>query len=125
MYELWLMLNIGWELLLMYRWPVIALLVAWVVLMAAARGRPWQGTVATAAVVAAIVFVAALAGLPGLTGSSLGEARYAPDWLAVLGPAAAAAAVAAAFAAPLRRLMSRASAPGPIRGEPAGRPAPH
>jgi hypothetical protein len=125
MYEVWLMLNIGWELLLMYRWPVIALLAAWTALMAAARGRPSRGALAAAVLVAAIVFVAALVGLPRLTGSSLGEARYAPDWLAILGPAAAAAAVAAAFAAPLRRLMSRTPTTGLRPGELAGRPAPH
>jgi hypothetical protein len=124
MYELWLMLNIGWELLLMYLWPAVALAVAWVALMAAARGRPSRGALTAAVLVAAVVFVAALVGLPRLTGSSLGEARYAPDWLAILGPAAAVAAVAAAFAAPLRRLMSRAGLTDLRRGERAGRPAP-
>jgi hypothetical protein len=124
MYALWLMLNIGWELLLVYRWPVIALVVAWVALMAAARGRPSRGALGAAVLVAAVVFVAALVGLPKLAGSSLGEARYAPDWLAILGPAAAVAAVAAAFAAPLRRLLARAPSGGPRRGEPAGQPAP-
>ena len=123
MYEIWLMLNIGWELLLMYRWPVIALLAAWIVLMLAARGRSSQGVTSTAVVVAAIVFVAALVGLPMLTGSSLAEARYAPDWLALLGPAVGAAAIAAAFVWPLRRLMSASPSTGLRRGELAGRPA--
>jgi len=124
MYEIWLMLNIGWELLLMYLWPVIALVVVWLALMLAARRRSSRGAMSAAVVVAVIAFVAALVGLPMLTGSSLAEARYVPDWLAILGPAAGAGVLAAAFAAPLRRLLSGPSGTGPRRGDPsAGRPA--
>jgi hypothetical protein len=108
MYEVWLMLNIVWELLLIYRWPAAAALVALAVLWLAARGRSARGSARTFLVVAAVVFPLALVGLPMLTGSSITEARYAPDWLAVLGLAVAAAVLAGAFAAPLGRLLSGA-----------------
>jgi hypothetical protein len=107
MYEIWLMLNVGWELLLAYRWPVIGLAVLWAVLWLAARGRGGARAGRAFWLAALITFPIALMAIPMLAKSSIGEARYAPDWLAVLGMAAAAALVVGAFAAPIRRLAAR------------------
>lgn len=106
MYEIWLLLNIGWELLWMYRVPVLAVLLALAAAWFAARGRA-ASRGRTAFVLAAVVaFPLALFGLPQLSGSSLGEARYLPDWLAAIGLALGAAVLAGAFAAPIARLLS-------------------
>ena len=105
MYELWLMLNIGWELLLAYRIPVAIVAAALVALWLAARGRPGRAGGRSTVVAAGIAFVAALVVVPMLAKSSIAEARYAPDWLAVVGLAVGVAVLVAAFAAPLRRLV--------------------
>ena len=107
MYELWLMANIGWELLLMYRVPVAIVAIACAALWALAARRPARGGGRAVAIAAGAAFVAALVVVPMLARSSITEARYAPDWLAVIGIAAAVAVVVAAFVAPLRRLASR------------------
>jgi len=128
MYEAWLMLNILWELLLLYRWAAAAVLVALVAVWVTARGRPAAGAVRPFLLSAAMAFPLALVLLPILTGSSITEARYGPDWLAVIGMAAGAAGLVGAFAVPIGRLMS--SAPGlpttgtapPVSGGAAPRP---
>ena len=109
MYEIWLGLNIAWEMALGI-WPIVAgALLIWLTLMVVALGRrgarwlaalPW-------AIAAALVFtvVAALA-LPGLSKSSLGEMGYWVDWANLLGVAAGFGAVAAAFVWPLAALRA-------------------
>lgn len=104
MYEIWLMLNIVWELAL-GAWPgLLALAVVWLLLMARALRRPgsaWRGSLPGAIALAALaaIFVFALA--PGWVQSSLAELRYWVDWTNLLGIAAAAGALVLAFAWPL------------------------
>jgi hypothetical protein len=104
MYEIWLMLNIGWELLKLYLWPVFALTLLWVLLMVSARDRlrtsDWRGFAAAALVVLPVAMFA----VPWLTGSSITEMRYLPDWITLVGLSAGAAIVVAAFWVPGRRL---------------------
>lgn len=105
MYEIWLMLNIVWELVLLHRWALGAVLLGLALLWAAARGRSGRRTGPTFALVAAVVFPLAIVGLPMLFGSSVTEARYGPDWLLVIGSAAGAAMLAGLFAVPVARLL--------------------
>lgn len=107
MYEIWLVMNIGWELALGV-WPLLlALAAAWAVLMVAAWRRPgrrWRAALPLVVVAAAVVTVIAALLVPGWTRSSLGEMGYWVDWANLFGLAAAFGAVAAAFAWPLLAL---------------------
>jgi hypothetical protein len=108
MYEIWLALNILWEIALTM-WPLLAAAaLLWAVLMGLAAqraGRAWaRGRVPAllaGAAVAAVAFVA----LPGLTRSSLGELRYWVDWANLLAMAGGFGALAVAFAWPLAALL--------------------
>ncbi len=103
MYEVWLMLNIVYELALTI-WPVlVALAVAWLFLMARARGRSgrdWRaclpGAIGLGLLVAAVIFFVT----PAWTRSSLSEMKYWVDWANLLGIAAAWGAAGVAFAWP-------------------------
>jgi hypothetical protein len=112
MYEIWLVLNILWELALGV-WPLLlgaALL--WVGVVAGALRRPaagWAAGLPLALAVGAAVAIAAFVLVPAATRSSLGELRYWVDWLNLLGIAAAFGAVAVAFAWPV--LAMRRSRP--------------
>ena len=110
MYEIWLMLNIVWEILL-GAWPlVLALLLLFAALTLAAwlrRGAAWRAAWAVALAGAAIVGVASFLLLPSLTLSSLGELKYWVDWLALAGVAGGFALVAGALLLPLTALLKR------------------
>jgi hypothetical protein len=104
MYEIWLVLNILWEIA-RDAWPLlVAAAVLWAVLMVTAarrRGAAWGRGLPGAVAVGAIVAVAAFLLVPGLTKSSLGEMRYWVDWANLVGIALAIGAVGVAFAWPL------------------------
>jgi hypothetical protein len=108
MYEIWLALNIVWEIAL-GMWPLLAAALAlWAVLMAlAARraGRAWARGLTPALLAGAAVAVLAFVALPGLTRSSLGELRYWVDWANLLAMAGGFGALAVAFAWPLAALL--------------------
>ena len=108
MYEIWLMLNIVWEILV-GAWPlVLALLVLIIVAFVAAlsrRGGDWRGALPIALGIAVLAGALVFATLPTLTRSSLHELKYWVDWLMRAGLAAAAAAVVAALTWPLSVLM--------------------
>jgi uncharacterized membrane protein len=110
MYEIWLMLNIVWEILLA-AWPlVLVLLVLFAGLMLAAlsrRSAAWRAALPVAIGGAVIVGVGSFLLLPGLTRSSLGELKYWVDWLALAGVAGGFALVAAALLLPLAALLRR------------------
>jgi hypothetical protein len=104
MYEIWLALNILWEIALDI-WPlllVVALLLALVVAVALARspGR-WRAGLVPAIGIGVVVAVLAFLVVPGLTRSSLAELAYWVDWLNLVAIAAGFGAVALAFAWPL------------------------
>jgi len=107
MYEIWLLLNIAFEVALTV-WPllVVALLV-WLALLWVAGQRLRAHTLlGSLALGGAAVLVAALA-LPALTRSSLSDMSYWLDWAALAGLSLACGAVVAAFAFPVLSLMRR------------------
>jgi hypothetical protein len=109
MYEIWLVLNIVWELAL-DAWPwLLAVAALWLVLVAAAART--RGVPAAAGLVPAIgvgVLVAALAVfvVPGMVRSSLSELAYWVDWANLAAIAGGLGAVAVAFAWPLLHLRA-------------------
>jgi hypothetical protein len=110
MYEIWLMLNIVWEILLA-AWPlVLVLLLVFAGLTWAALSRrdaAWRAAWPVALAGAATVGVFSFLALPSLTRSSLGELRYWVDWLALAGLAGGFALVTAALLMPLTALLKR------------------
>lgn len=110
MYELWLALNILWELALAAGPLVPAALAAWLALLglALARRAQWRRGRAPALAVAAAVAVAVFVGLPGLTRSALGELRYWVDWANLSVIALTGGAIALAYAWPVCALRGTA-----------------
>lgn len=104
MYELWLALNILFELALMYLPIVLTVAVLWVVIMAIAfkRGQgKWSAAIRPAILSGlAVTFIGVLA-IPGLTLSSLSELKYWVDWANLVAVAGGFGTVAAAFALPI------------------------
>lgn len=83
MYEIWLVMNIVWEIGLGI-WPwLAAAALAWGVLMALAWRRPatqWRSAWPLAAAVAAAAAVIGFLVVPSATRSSLQELGYWVDW---------------------------------------------
>ena len=111
MYEIWLTLNILYDLGLQYLPVVIGTALLWLALMAvaAARGRAGWGAalkpaIAIAVVVTAITFFVT----PGMTQSSFANMGYWVDWGNLLLYAAAFGAVGGALAWPVAAMMRRA-----------------
>ena len=108
MYEIWLAMNIVYEIALGI-WPLLALLLAvWVALLVAARGRLGARQVRQALLLGALVAVALFFSVPTLTQSSLANMGYWVDWGNLLLYAAAFGAVGGALAWPLAAMMRRA-----------------
>lgn len=116
MYEIWLAMNIVWEIALT-AWPwLLALGVLIVVLWAIAlqRGRaPWGATFASTLAVGAVAAAAMILTLPMWSQSRLAELAYWPDWATLLGIAAAAGGVAMLLAWPLLASLQRQRWPSP------------
>ncbi|HMN20629.1 MAG TPA: hypothetical protein PKA16_04465 [Ottowia sp.] len=114
MYEIWLMLNIVWELALGI-WPwLLALAIVWLLLMARAWGRgaaAWRaslpGAIGLGLAVAIVIFFVT----PSWIGSSLTELKYWVDWANLLGIAAGWGAAGLAFAWPLLTGLRRRARP--------------
>jgi len=112
MYEIWLVLNIVWEIALgIWPWLVAAALL-WAGVLAwslGRRGAGWRVALPAAAAVASVAAVAAFVAIPGLTLSSLSQLDYWVDWANVAAIAAGAGCVVLAFIWPV--LAARRSAP--------------
>lgn len=104
MYEIWLMLNIVYELALSI-WPWLLLLaVVWLVLLVLARrgrGADWRACLPKAVVLGLLVGVLIFFVTPMWSKSGLGEMKYWVDWANLIGIAVAWAAAGALFAWPL------------------------
>ena len=101
MYEIWLAMNIVYEIALGV-WPLLALLLAvWVALLVAARGRLGARQVRQALLLGALVAVALFFSVPTLTQSSLSNMGYWVDWANLLAIALGLGALAAVFSVPL------------------------
>ena len=107
MYEIWLAMNIVYEIALGI-WPLLALLLAvWVALLVAARGRLGARQVRQALLLGALVAVALFFSVPTLTQSSLSNMGYWVDWANLLAIALGLGALAAVFSVPLFGLAAR------------------
>lgn len=101
MYEIWLAMNIVYEIALGI-WPLLALLLAvWVVMLVAARGRLGGRQVRQALLLGALVAVALFFSVPSLTQSSLANMGYWVDWANLLAIALGLGALAAVFSLPI------------------------
>lgn len=101
MYEIWLMLNIVFEVVAPL-WPLIAGVAAvWLVLLAWQRRRLGQVPGALLAGVVAVVTIAGVLLLPTLTRSSITEMGYWVDWANLLALAIGGGVMAALLAWPL------------------------
>lgn len=101
MYEIWLAMNIVYEIALGI-WPLLALLLAvWVALLVVARGRLGARQVRQALLLGALVAVALFFSVPTLTQSSLSNMGYWVDWANLLAIALGLGALAAVFSVPI------------------------
>lgn len=107
MYEIWLAMNIVYEIALGL-WPALApLLIVWVVVMWINRQQLAQVSVAALAAVVVLVALAAVLALPSLSRASLADMGYWVDWAALLGMAAGLGVAASLLLWPLLATMRR------------------
>ena len=103
MYEIWLVMNILWEIALGI-WPLLALAAAsWLGLMVLAWRQPaarWRGMLPRAASIAVAVALAGFLVIPTAVRSSLQELAYWVDWANLAGMALVIGVAALAFAWP-------------------------
>ena len=112
MYELWLGLNILWELSLTQLPVLITLLVVWIVMMVYVllrrplhRARAiWRRTFLMSSMLAAAFGVMAFFLIPYLTQSSFDAMGYWVDWATLAGMSASMVAMAFCFIWPLLTL---------------------
>jgi hypothetical protein len=104
MYEIWLVMNIVWEIALGL-WPLLALgALAWLVLMMRAGRRSmaqWRSALPLAASTAALAAGIGFVVVPAATRSSLQELTYWVDWANLAGISLGMGAAALAFAWPV------------------------
>lgn len=104
MYEIWLALNIVFEIALTV-WPaLLALALVWLALMLAARAHLSTRALRRALALGALLAAAAVFILPALTQSSLANMGYWVDWANLLAIALGFGAAAALYAWPLMAL---------------------
>ena len=103
MYEIWLVINIVYEIALTI-WPLLALALAvWLVLLWRARSR--SGGAKAAIGVGALAAVLLLFTVPSMTNSSLSNMGYWVDWANLLAVAGGLGALIAVFVWPLMQLL--------------------
>ena len=103
MYEIWLVINIVYEIALTI-WPLLALALAvWLVLLWLARSR--SGGAKAAIGVGALAAVLLLFTVPSMTNSSLSNMGYWVDWANLLAVAGGLGALIAVFVWPLMQLL--------------------
>jgi hypothetical protein len=111
MYEIWLALNIVWEIALGI-WPfLVGALLLWIALMTAALRRPasrWRPGLPVALVAGFVMMIVVVLALPSLTRSSLSEMGYWVDWANLLAIAGGFGAVVAAFVWPVAAMRAGA-----------------
>jgi hypothetical protein len=88
MYEVWLGLNILFEMALTVLPWLVVLALAWLVSLVVRRESLRQAKVGTLLGLAVLVGVVATLALPSLTKSSLSDMTYWVDWATLLGTAA-------------------------------------
>ena len=107
MYEIWLALNIVYEIALGL-WPALLILLAvWLAVMVANRKGLTTVSPSRLLAIAAVVAIAVGLALPSLTLSSFGNFGYWVDWANWLAMAVGAGVVAAVWVWPLMARRSR------------------
>ena len=101
MYEVWLGLNIFFEIALTVLPWLVAAALAWLVILVIRRENLRQLQVGLLLGVAVLVTVIAAIALPSLSKSSLSDMGYWVDWATLLGVAAGFGVAAAVFLWPL------------------------
>jgi hypothetical protein len=113
MYEIWLAMNIVWEIA-MSIWPALLVAaLAWVALIVLALRRPgarWGAGLGTAVLAGIAVMLVSIVAVPYLTKSSLAEMGYWVDWVNLIAIGAGFGAVAAAYVWPVAAMRRRAAA---------------
>lgn len=110
MYEIWLALNIVWEIALDQPLITLGIVALLVVLFAAAfvrRGSAWRRSVSAAAVVGIVVAAIAVWAVPRATLSSLDDMKYWIDWATLAAVALGLGGIAALLAWPLAAMLRR------------------
>ena len=118
LYEIWLGLNIFWELALANPGVIAAIGGAWLLLAAFVLSRKplcsacaaWRAAMSRALMLAVAIGAVAFFLIPGATQSSFDAMGYWLDWATVTGLAAASAGIAFAFLLPLLALCHGAAA---------------
>ena len=116
MYEIWLAINIVWEIAVEQASWTLPLALAFValVVLAFVRGGDWRRGwrwAWTSGVLAALV---AIAFLPSLSGAAWSDLTYVVDWAMLVATAAAVAAVVVAIVWPLAAALCRRGADRPL-----------
>jgi hypothetical protein len=104
MYEIWLMLNIVWEIALGLWPPLLVAALLWLALMTTAwraSTSHWRAGLVPALIIGVVTAIGAALLLPGSLRSTMADMGYWLDWATLLGLAAAVGGVAAAFVWPL------------------------
>lgn len=112
MYEIWLALNIVWEIAVdnaAISIAIVALLVAAFGIAIARRGAAWRRGIGVALAVGVVVALISLWAVPSATLSSFDDMKYWVDWATLAGIAVAIGAMAAALAWPLASMLLRPS----------------
>ncbi len=107
MYEIWLMMNIVFEIALDYWMLVVSCLAIWLVLMFLARAKLNRQALKPAIQLGAVSAVFAFLALPGINQSSLADMVYWVDWFNLASWSLTAGVMAVFVAYPLISLMKK------------------
>ena len=107
MYEIWLAMNIAYEMALDL-WPALwPLVLVWAVVMGINRKKLAQVSGSVLAAVAVLVALAAMLALPSLSKSTLADMGYWVDWANLLAMAAGTGVAAALLLWPVLAMRRR------------------
>jgi hypothetical protein len=107
MYEIWLVMNIAYEIVLDL-WPaLLPLALVWAAVMLINRKKLARIRASTLAALAVLVALAAMLALPSLSKSTLPDMGYWVDWAALLGMAAGVGVAAAVLLWPVLAMRQR------------------
>lgn len=107
MYEIWLAMNIVYEMVLGLLPALLALALVWAVVMVIYRRQLGQVSATPLAAVAVLVTLAAVLALPSLSKSTLGDMGYWLDWANLLAMAAGFGVAAALLLWPVLAIGKR------------------
>lgn len=110
MYEIWLAINVVYELALAHLPVVLFFLALWIALtgFVVLRGRAnWRGAFPAALLAWVLASAAAFFGVPAATQSALSDMRYWVDWANLVAIAAGLGGIVALFVWPFIAGMAR------------------